>query len=114
MDKALAALFGLFAFFQYNDPDWYIWIPIYLVVTTVALAYDFGWRNKSLVLLVCILYTVGMLSYMPEVISWINNGTPTITGSMQAESPFIEFVREFFGLLICLITLVYFARKMKS
>ena len=50
-----------------------------------------------------------MASYYPEVISWIQNGTPSIASSMQAELPFIEFIREFFGLGICALALGIYA-----
>ena len=112
MHKSVAALFALFAYFQYNDPDWYIWIPVYLVVSVVAIAYDYRWQIRSYVLVLCFLYIVGLLSYLPEVISWIDSGAPTIAGSMKAESPFIEFIREFFGLFIALAVLLLYARKM--
>jgi len=58
-----------------------------------------------------ILYGVWMTSYTPELMDWLNEGMPSITGSMQAESPFIEFVREFFGLALCFVTSYVYLRK---
>ncbi|MFT6336334.1 MAG: hypothetical protein ACJATI_003093 [Halioglobus sp.] len=111
--KIIAAVYFLCAAVQYNDPDFYIWIPLYLIPAAVALAYDRGWRNSKVLLALCFLFVLGLLLYIPDVISWINDGTPPIARSMQAESPFIEFVREFFGLGICLAGVIWYWRKSK-
>jgi hypothetical protein len=109
--KILAAIYILCAAVQYNDPDFYIWIPIYLIPAAVAITYDRGWRNDKVILAICAFFILGMLLYIPDVISWIKSGSPTIAASMQAESPFIEFVREFFGLGSCLAGLLWYWRK---
>jgi len=111
--KIIALVFIIFGAVQYNDPDFYIWMPIYFLVAAVVLAFDRGWRNKTIITVLCAIYLIGMLTYTPQVLSWVQNGTPSIAGSMKAESPFIEFVREFFGLGICLLGLGYYWRKVK-
>lgn len=111
--KIIVALYILCAAVQYNDPDFYIWIPLYLIPATVAIAYDRGWRNSKFLLGICIFFGLCMLLYIPDVISWFKDGTPSITGSMKAESPFIEFVREFFGLGICLAGVIWYWKKSK-
>ena len=105
LHKLLAGIFILFAAFQYNDPDFYIWIPIYLIVGVLILLYDQGKFNLRLTQILLAAYIIGMSCYYPDVVSWIQNGTPSIANSMQAESPFIEFIREFFGLGICVVAL---------
>ena len=114
LHKIIAAVYILCAAVQYNDPDFYIWIPLYIVPAVVAISYDRGRRDTMLILILCGLYIVSMLLYIPDVISWISDGVPTITGSMQAESPFIEFIREFFGLGLCLMGLVWYYRKSRQ
>lgn len=111
MHFVTAITFFLFAAFQYNDSDAYLWIPIYAIVGIAALLYKNGYRPTSVFLTLIVLYTVGLLLYVPDLWSWIQQGLPSITGSMQAESPFIEFVREFFGLAICLLALVIYWLK---
>lgn len=108
LHKILAGIFILFAAFQYNDPDFYIWVPIYLLVGIVILFFDQGKYSLRLFQILLGIYILGMMSYYPDVISWIQNGTPSIANSMQAESPFIEFIREFFGLAICALALGYY------
>lgn len=111
--KIIAAIYILCAAVQYNDPDFYIWIPLYLIPAAIAIAYDKGWKNKRVLLGICIFYLLSMSLYTPDIISWIKDGTPTITGAMQAESPFIEFVREFFGLGLCLVGTAWYYKKSK-
>ena len=108
LHKILAGIFILFAAWQYNDPDFYIWIPIYLIVAIVIILFDRRKSNLRVLQILLGLYILGMISYYPDVISWIQNGTPSIANSMQAESPFIEFIREFFGLGICALVLGYY------
>ena len=110
----ISALFLLFAIFQYNDPDFYIWIPIYLIVAVVIFLYGRGKYHIRVFQILLAFYILGMISYYPDVIAWIQDGTPSIASSMKAESPFIEFIREFFGLGICALALgfyTYFAQK---
>lgn len=106
-----AIVFFLFAAFQYNDTDFYIWVPLYAIVGIVPLLYKNGYRPVRLLLGLVLVYGSGLLLYMPDLLSWVQEGLPSITGSMQAESPFIEFVREFFGLAICLAVLVVYLLK---
>lgn len=110
MHKIIALLFIIFAAVQYNDPDFYIWVPLYGVIAIVAIMWDRGWRNKKVLFALSLMFFLGMCFYIPDVIYWVLEGTPSIAGSMKAESPFIEFVREFFGLGICLTALTLYLR----
>jgi len=110
--KIVASLFIVFAGVQYNDPDAFMWIPLYLIVAVIAILADRGWRDKKVVFGFCIMYFLAMLVYTPEVIGYFKNGTPSIVSAMQAESPYIEFMREFLGLAICLGTLTLYLRWM--
>ena len=111
LNKILVGIFLLFAAMQINDPDFFIWVPIYALVAIVILLFDKGYKMLRVLQILLVAYILGMVSYYPDVMSWIQNGTPSITGSMQAESPFIEFVREFFGLGICALALGYYTFK---
>lgn len=98
----ICLVFVLFAGWQYNDPDPYIWIPIY---GFVALTYGLAAWNRPLpfrVLLsgLAILF-VFMLSYVPDVWHWIQMGEPSIVESMKAERPWVELTREGLGLMLC-------------
>lgn len=107
----IAAIFLLFAAVQYNDPDWYLWIPVYLIIAILVFI-SIG-RKLPLLLLyaVLFLFLVWFLSMMPNFIQWIKADMPDIAGIMKASNPEIELMREFFGVLICIITLVWLVIK---
>lgn len=114
-------LFILSAALQYNDPDPYIWMPLYLCGAFLCwLALKKIYRP--------LLYLAGFLVYAgyalfllfdnDGVISWAqNHGAENIVQSMKATKPWIEETREFFGLLILLIALVsnwYWLKKKRN
>ena len=55
-----------------------------------------------------------LLTYIPDFIEWISGGMKSITGSMKAESPHIEMIREFFGLVLCVSLLLVFYLKSRK
>lgn len=105
----VAALFALCAYWQLNDPDWNRWVAAYGVVTFIALRYFFGGLRPLVPLLPALVLFGWWTSYVPDFLQWLQEGMPTITGSMKAESPHVELTREFFGLLICWGTLAAYA-----
>ena len=107
----LFLLFLSFAALQYNDPDAYIWIPVYGVVSGLCLAKYLNKPQKKASKVASIILLIWLATYMPSVIQWIQNGTPNIAGTMKAENPHIELMRETFGLLMCLMTTVYYSIK---
>lgn len=109
----VSLLFLLFGIVQYNDPDFFIWIPIYLFVTFISYASFKGLSFTKFVLVGLAVLGVWTITYMPSFITWIKDGMPSVTGTMKAESPYVEHVREFGGLFISLITTIayYFIHK---
>ncbi len=112
---ATSILFLIFGTLQYNDPDFFIWIPIYLFVSFITFAAYKGLRFPIITLVVLVMLAVWLATYLPSFINWVQDGMPSVTGSMKAENPYIENVREFGGLLISFITtlIYYFIHKKK-
>ena len=81
---------------------------MYVVISAIAfLAYrgkSYLWANAGITAILI----VSILFYVPDVIDWFSDGMPNIADSMQASSPYIELVREFFGLLISLIGMTFY------
>ncbi|MEL6134796.1 MAG: transmembrane 220 family protein, partial [Bacteroidota bacterium] len=50
---------------------------------------------------------IGLGFYVPEVFEWVQAGMPSITGKMKAESQYIEWMREFLGLFLCVAAVFY-------
>lgn len=105
-----AFLFIVFAGLQYNDPDPYLWVPIYLLSAFICVdAYRKIYRP--------LLYAIGFIGYTAYavfllldktgVLNWATkHDAENIAESMKATKPWIEETREFFGLLILIVVLV--------
>ncbi|MES1223442.1 MAG: transmembrane 220 family protein [Bacteroidota bacterium] len=102
--------FVLFAAVQYNDPDFYTWIPLYLYVAFLC------WQATK-GKFVALLYWIGYIVYVPYaiykvfdangVIDWITKDhAQNIAETMKAETPWVEEAREFFGLVIIITVMV--------
>ena len=88
----LALMFVLFALVQYNDPDPYIWAPYYLLIAAICFI-QFRQRKYPWLVWSALLLTIAWSAfYIPDVIDYFKMGEPNI-------------MREFLGLVICLITL---------
>ncbi len=112
----LTIVFILFAALQINDPDPGLWIVFYGAIAVISGFAAAGKYNQTIVLAVIFLCAIWMATLLPALFEWIGLGMPSITGSMKAESPHVELVREFLGLLIALAALLfhYFQAKKKS
>ena len=114
-----AILFVLFAALQYNDPDPYIWIPIYMYAAVLCWLAFKGkyYPNAYLIgMVIYAIYAVYLIFTPDGVIDGIQkHDAEGITKTMHAETPWIEDAREFLGLLILivvlLIDLIYAKRK---
>ena len=103
-------VFILFAVVQYNDPDPYLWVPIYLYPALLCylkfiqkpistIAYWAGF-------LVFGVYAIYKMFDTNGIIDWVQfHNASNIASTMKAEKPWIEESREFFGLVIILIVL---------
>ena len=110
----LTILFFLFAIVQFNDPDPWLWVAIYGLVAGVSAGAILGKYNKVLVYLGIAICVLGIGILFPEVVSWIKMGTPDIAESMKTEKLYIEYVREFFGLVIALLALGFHFFQMRK
>jgi hypothetical protein len=111
-------IFILFAALQYNDPDPYVWIPIYMYAAVLCWL---AFRNKFFPkwyitgILVYAVYAVYKFFDENGVWEWMTkHRAENIADSMKATQPWIEETREFFGLVILIIVLLidfFYARK---
>lgn len=114
-------VFILFAALQYNDPDPYLWIPIYLYP---ALLCYWAFKLKPIHIKLYWAAFAGFGSYAiyklfdtNGIIDWIRfHEATSITSTMKAEQPWVEESREFFGLIIILVVLAinYFNTKKQA
>jgi general stress protein CsbA len=103
-------VFILFAALQYNDPDPYIWMPIYLytaVLCVLAARKQFHRGAYLIGILVYLIYATYLFFDRYGVMDWaVNHHAENIAQTMKATKPWIEETREFFGLFILIIVLL--------
>ena len=113
-------LFILFAALQYNDPDPYIWVPIYLYAAILCWQAFRGRYYSSAYLIgiaIYLAYAIYLFVAKDGVWDWaMQHQGANITETMHAEKPWIEQTREFFGLVILITVLtidLFYARRKK-
>src|SRR5215216_1928403 len=98
------ALFVFSAALQYNDPDPYVWIPVYLYAAVLCwLAFKGKFYPKLMLIGVAVyaLYGIYLFFERDGVVDWVTrHHAENIAGRMKAATPWIENTREFFGLCI--------------
>ena len=104
-------LFILAAALQYNDPDPYIWMPLYLYGAWLCYLAVKKRYNR-------LLYIIGFVVYgayaaylffdKTGVLYWAQeHHAESIVQTMKATKPWIEETREFGGLVLLLLVLIF-------
>lgn len=111
----LALVFILFAIVQLNDPDPAIWFSIYLLTGVLCAASIF--RRIPLTLLygfgLLILFYAAM--HLEFAMEWmLSEDKSEIFGEMQEDIYYLEGTREFLGLLIVILALIYLVYQNKE
>ena len=103
-------VFVFSAALQYNDPDPYIWVPIYLYAALLcywAIKKKYNPTLYFIGLAVYIPYAIYLFISKTGVLNWITeHHGENIAETMKATKPWIEETREFFGLMIVVVVLV--------
>lgn len=102
-----AVLFVVCAGLQWNDPDPYLWMPLYL---SSVLSCVYAFKNISAKRLnmfnIAVYSPYAVYKFVAEdgVISWATeHNFDSLTQSMMATTPWIENTREFGGLIIMIV-----------
>jgi hypothetical protein len=105
----LCVLFLAFAGLQFNDDpdDIWFWVVAYGSVGIISGLAAFGRYNMWLILVAIGVILFKMFMYFTPFAQWIDMGAPSIVGEMKATEPYIETTREFLGLVLCLIVLIF-------
>ena len=102
-------LFLASAILQYNDPDPYIWVPLYLYGAYLCYRALKRKYNPALYitgLVVYVSYAFYLFFHKTGVLNWYRqHDAENIVQSMKATKPWIEETREFFGLLLLVLAL---------
>lgn len=103
----IATAFTIFAGLQWNDPDPWGWMVLYGSTALIAILSYFGMipRLATLAALAVTVFQLAELS--PGFMEWVNTGTPSLINEMSVDQPTVEIAREFFGLFINAIALLF-------
>lgn len=106
----LAIMFLVFAFLQVNDPDPVLWILIYGAMALVCIMAMYHVYYKSLLLVLAAGYSVYCVILFPGVQTWLQQENLSILfdEGMKMQYLYVEESREFLGLMICLIVLIFY------
>ena len=103
-------IFLISAGLQYNDPDPYLWVPIYMYgVVYCWLAFKGKYHPKAYLIGSALLLVYAAYEFFTTdgVLDWINkHNAENISGTMKAEKPWVESAREFFGLLMLIVVMM--------
>lgn len=113
----LALMFLVFAFLQVNDPDPVIWILLYGAMSVVCVMAIFESYNRKLLVALMMLYSVYCYFLWPGVSEWLQQEDRSVLFDdvMKMDLPYIEESREFLGLVISMVVvLFYLVRSYRS
>jgi Transmembrane family 220, helix len=112
----LALLFLAFAFVQVNDPDPLIWILIYGNMAVLCVLAMFKMHNKIWIILSAILYLIYAAILFPGALEWFQSPDKALLFDDLAkmQNLYIEETREFLGLMICVVVLIFHFIKAKK
>ena len=102
-----AVSFALFAYLNLNDPDPLQWVSAYVGTAVLFGLAAAGRGDRRFSGGLAIALGVWMLTMAGGMVDWMHAGFPSITEEMQATAPHIEVVREFLGLLIAVVALIW-------
>jgi len=105
----LALLFLVFAFVQVNDPDPLLWILIYGNMAVQCVLAMFRMQYKIWIIISGVFYLVYAAILLPGAMEWFHSPDKALLFDDLAkmQNLYIEETREFLGLMICVIVLVY-------
>ena len=104
----LFILFVIFAVLQLNDPDGKLWFSIYFIVSLICLYNTFKPVPKSILILSIIALMSYSVFHFSLFIDYLNTeNKKEIFGEMVYDKPYLEGTREFIGLLLAALGIMY-------
>lgn len=99
-----AIIFALFTYWQINDPDPILWVPIYSVAVYVAIQAYRGQVNNELIIVLFILSGTAGLQIWSEMTAWEG----FLTDGLSMKTMNQELAREAVGLWITTFSFALF------
>lgn len=103
----IAGCFIAFAALNLNDPDPWIWVLAYGAVAVLFALAAFGRADRRVSGSLAVALAVWMFTMSGGMLEWFGLGMPSIVTEMKATEPHVEAVREFLGLLLAVLALLF-------
>jgi hypothetical protein len=109
VNLVLAVMFLAFAFLQINDPDPLLWILIYGSMAVICVLAAFRIYSRIAIILLMGGFVGFSVIYLPAMREWVAQDDRSVLFDDLAkmEHLYIEESREFLGLMICVLVLVF-------
>ena len=116
LNSLLAIMFLAFAFLQVNDPDPVLWILIYGAMAAVSVMAIFEYYIPALLYALALGYMIYLVILFPGVMAWYNSPDRSLLFDDLAKMQYyyIEEAREFMGLMICQVALVFYMLRARA
>jgi hypothetical protein len=116
LDGFLALMFLTFAIVQYNDPDPGLWVLVYGAMAIACAAAVFNRFSTGLMIPMAGGYLILSALHVDGMLEWLGseNRKLLFDDIAKMQYPYIEEAREFLGLLICLIVLLYLFMRVRG
>jgi Transmembrane family 220, helix len=116
LNSLLAIMFLAFAFLQVNDPDPVLWILIYGAMAAVSVMAIFEYYIPALLYALALGYMIYLVILFPGVMTWYNSPDRSLLFDDLAKMQYyyIEEAREFLGLMICQVALVFYMLRARA
>lgn len=112
INSLLFVLFTLFAVIQLNDPDPLKWFLIYIGVAILALVSNYVVISKTLIWVLALGLLIYAGFHVMFLIDWLQTDNKSeIFGEMVYEKPYLEGSREFIGLFMALLAVLFQIKK---
>ncbi len=96
---------------QINDPDPLLWLIVYLAVAAIPASRIIGLHLPVTVGIAAGLVVAALLVSLQGFIDYLKSGDyASLTGGMSDQKPYIESAREFLGVTIGAICLLFYRR----
>jgi hypothetical protein len=104
----LFVLFGLFAIAQFNDPDPLSWVSIYGIVALISIVYNYKEIPRLPIFIISLLIFIYAGYHFAFFIEYLQiENKNELFGEMVYEKPYLEGTREFLGLTMAGLALIF-------
>jgi hypothetical protein len=116
VDGFLALMFFVFGLVQYNDPDPGLWMLVYGAMCGVCIAATFNRFSLGLMIPMAGGYLILSALHVDGMLEWLKspNRKMLFDDVAKMQYPYIEEAREFLGLLICVVVLLYLFYRQRA